>query len=251
MITVRPSAERGHADHGWLLARHSFSFAGYHDPRFMNFGPLRVLNQDIIRGGGGFGTHPHDNMEIITWVLRGALEHKDNLGNGSVIRPGDVQFMSAGTGITHSEFNASQNEDCEVMQMWILPAHRGNEPRYGQRSFADEQLQGRLQLIASGGASGDTAGDALGDSPGDAADEAIAVDQDIRLHAGRFDGQQSATLALKAGRMTWVHVPCGSLKLNGLELASGDGAAVRDTTEMEITAAPEAEIIIFDLPIDI
>jgi redox-sensitive bicupin YhaK (pirin superfamily) len=169
MITVRPSAERGLADHGWLLARHTFSFAQYRDPRFMNFGPLRVLNQDIIRGGGGFGTHPHDNMEIITWVLRGALEHKDNMGNGSVIRPGDVQFMSAGTGITHSEFNASQSEDCELLQMWILPAHRGNEPRYDQRTFADEQLQGRLQLIASG--------DSSEDSSENVTDEAITVDQ--------------------------------------------------------------------------
>ena len=175
MITLRKSAERGHFDHGWLDTWHTFSFGGYRDPEHMGYGPLRVLNQDIIQGGHGFGTHPHDNMEIITWVLSGALKHKDSMGNGGIIRPGEAQFMSAGSGITHSEFNASADEPCHLLQMWVLPAERDTDPRYDQRTYDDADLDGRLHLLASG----------------DPAADAITIGQDVRLLAGRLGAGQT------------------------------------------------------------
>jgi redox-sensitive bicupin YhaK (pirin superfamily) len=233
MITIRRSADRGHADHGWLQARHTFSFARYHDPEWMAFGPLRVLNQDIIQGGQGFGTHPHDNMEILTWVLSGALEHRDSLGNGSVMHPGEAQFMSAGTGVTHSEFNHDADEPCHLLQMWILPAARDTEPRYDQRAYDDARLDGRLHLVASG----------------DADDEAIRIGQDVRFFAGRFGPGQTATLELAPGRGAWVHVALGSLTLDGESLGPGDGAAVTGAGSVTIADGQDAEVVVWDLPL--
>ena len=232
MITIRPAAARGYADHGWLQARHTFSFARYYDPDHMGFSVLRVLNQDVIQGGKGFGTHPHDNMEILTWVLEGALEHKDSMGNGSVIRPGEAQFMAAGTGVTHSEFNHHADRPCHLLQMWILPAATGAEPRYDQRRYADADLAGRFRLVASG----------------DATDDAILIGQDVRFYAGRFGDGQTDTLKLASGRAAWVHVARGQATLNGQELGPGDGAAVTDTAELQFVGVEDAEVVVWDLP---
>lgn len=233
MITLRPSAERGHIDHGWLETWHTFSFGAYRDPEHMGCGPLRVLNQDIIQGGQGFGTHPHDNMEILTWVLSGALEHRDSMGNGGIIRPGEAQFMSAGTGITHSEFNASATEPCHLLQMWIVPATRGLQPRYDQRSFADDDLDGRLCLVASG----------------DPAADAIAIGQDVRLHAGRFGPGRTAARELAPGRGAWIHVATGSLAVDGERLGPGDAALVSGADGYVLGDAVDAEIVVWDLPL--
>ena len=232
MITIRRSTDRGHADHGWLQAYHTFSFARFHDPDWMGYGPLRVLNQDTIQGGRGFGTHPHDNMEILTWVLSGALAHKDSMGNGGVIRPGEAQFMSAGTGITHSEFNHSADEPCHVLQMWVLPAAQGYEPRYDQRAYGNEQLDGRLCLIASG----------------DEADDAITIGQDVRLYAGRIAIDQTVVQELTPGRMAWLHVATGRIELESRLLGPGDGAAITETGSYAIVGVDDAEIVVWDLP---
>jgi len=232
MITLRRSAERGHFDHGWLDTWHTFSFGGYRDPEHMGYGPLRVLNQDIIQGGHGFGTHPHDNMEIITWVLSGALEHKDSMGNGGIIRPGEAQFMSAGSGITHSEFNASADEPCHLLQMWVLPAERDTAPRYDQRTYDDADLDGRLHLLASG----------------DPAADAITIGQDVRLLSGRLGDGQTIDFELAPERLAWLHLATGAVGLNGLELVAGDGAAIASPGRFGLEIRDTAEVVIWDLP---
>lgn len=232
MITLRRSADRGHADHGWLDARHTFSFASYFDPEFMQWGSLRVLNQDRIRGGGGFPKHPHQDMEIVTVVLEGELRHEDSMGNGSVIRPGDVQYMSAGTGVTHSEFNASENEPLHLLQMWVMPARPGGEPRYDQRHFTPAERQGRLALAA---------GPASETSPAP-----ITIGQDARLLLGTFDASEAADLPL-SGRRAWVHVASGAVRVNGHDLGPGDGAGLVDEAELRIEGLERAEVVVWDL----
>ncbi|MBL6755401.1 MAG: pirin family protein [Planctomycetes bacterium] len=232
MITLRRSADRGHADHGWLDARHTFSFASYFDPEFMQWGSLRVLNQDRIRGGGGFPRHPHQDMEIVTVVLEGELRHEDSMGNGSVIRPGDVQYMSAGTGVTHSEFNASENEPLHLLQMWVMPARPGGEPRYDQRHFTPAERQGRLALAA---------GPASETSPAP-----ITIGQDARLLLGTFDASEAADLPL-SGRRAWVHVASGAVRVNGHDLGPGDGAGLVDEAELRIEGLERAEVVVWDL----
>ncbi len=232
MITLRRSADRGHADHGWLDARHTFSFASYFDPEFMQWGSLRVLNQDRIRGGGGFPKHPHQDMEIVTVVLEGELRHEDSMGNGSVIRPGDVQYMSAGTGVTHSEFNASENEPLHLLQMWVVPARPGGEPRYDQRHFTPAERQGRLALAA---------GPASETSPAP-----ITIGQDARLLLGTFDASEAADLPL-SGRRAWVHVASGAVRVNGHDLGPGDGAGLVNEAELRIEGLERAEVVVWDL----
>lgn len=232
MITIRRSEERGHARHGWLDARHTFSFAGYHDPAWVHFGPLRVLNQDRIEAGEGFGTHPHDNMEIVTYVLEGELEHKDSMGNGSRIVPGEVQYMAAGTGVTHSEFNPSKENPLHLLQMWVFPAERNTEPRYGQKAFPEEERRGKLRLVASP----------------DGAEGSIRIGQDARLFAGLFSEGERDTLELGAGRGAWLHVATGSIELNGQRLNPGDGAAIREEERLELAGVDDANVVLWDLP---
>ncbi|MCC6645208.1 MAG: pirin family protein [Polyangiaceae bacterium] len=231
MMTIRPADERGHADHGWLDSRHTFSFAGYHDPRHMGFRGLRVINEDRVQPGQGFGTHPHRDMEIISYVLDGGLEHKDSMGTGSVIRPGDVQRMSAGTGVTHSEFNHSRAEVVHFLQIWLLPDRRGVTPSYEQKTFSDAEKQGRLRLVASpGGANG-----------------SVSIHADARLYAGRFAGGEQATLELSPGRHAWVQVARGAALVNGQALAAGDGAALSDEARVVVEGVADAELLVFDL----
>lgn len=232
MITLRRSADRGHADHGWLDARHTFSFAGYFDPAFIQWGSLRVLNQDRIQGGGGFPRHPHQDMEIVTVVLEGELRHEDSMGNASVIQPGDVQYMSAGNGVTHSEFNASEKEPLHLLQMWVVPAQPGGEPRYDQRHFTPAERQGRLALAA---------GPVSETSPAP-----IIIGQDARLLLGTFDASEAADLSL-SGRRAWVHVASGAVRVNGHDLGPGDGAGLVDEAELRIEGLERAEIIVWDL----
>lgn len=233
MIEIRRSNERGHADHGWLNSFHSFSFADYHDPRHVQFGPLRVLNEDRVRAGAGFPPHAHQNMEIISYVLEGALEHKDSLGNGSVIRPGDVQRMSAGTGVRHSEFNSSGSNLLHFLQIWLLPNVRDIAPGYEERHFDITQKRGRLQLVASP----------------DGRDGSVTVHQDVFLYAGLFDGDEQATLPLRPGRLGYVHAARGSLQVNGTALSAGDAAKAADVSELTIAEGRQAEVLVFDLPL--
>ncbi len=235
MITLRCSADRGHADHGWLEARHTFSFASYFDPEFMQWGSLRVLNQDRVQVGGGFPSHPHRDMEIVTVVLEGELRHEDSMGNGSLIRPGDVQFMSAGSGVVHSEFNASKNEPLHLLQMWIEPAQAGGEPRYDQRHIPAIQRQGQLAL-AVGPAT----------AAGEATPAPIQIGQDARLFLGTFDPSEAASLSVE-GRRAWVHVSSGEVRLNDLVLGPGDGAGVVDETALRLEGIQRAEVIVWDL----
>lgn len=232
MLQIRRSDERGHFDHGWLDTRHTFSFGEYHDRRFMGFRDLRVINEDRVRPGQGFGTHGHRDMEILSYVLEGGLAHRDSLGNGSVIVPGDVQYMSAGTGVRHSEFNASQTEPVHFMQIWILPSAEGQEPRYDQKRFDLDGERGGLRLVAS------PAGD----------DGAIVIRQNVRVYASRLDAGRSATLTLPPGRHLWTQVVRGDVDVNGKELAAGDGLAASGESEFRFTAgkAP-AELLAFDL----
>lgn len=232
MITIRPAEERGQAEHGWLSARHSFSFAAYHDAQHMGFGPLRVINDDRIQPAKGFGTHGHENMEIVTYVLEGALAHKDSMGNGSIIRPGEVQRMTAGTGIQHSEFNASDSEVLRLLQIWILPEKDGLEPGYEQKSFPAETLSGTLRLVASR----------------DGREGSVTVHQDVALFAARLDQDQTVRHALAAGRKAWLQVARGDVLLNGLDLKEGDGAAIEAEDEVELIGVDGAEILLFDLP---
>ncbi|HKQ48283.1 MAG TPA: pirin family protein [Phycisphaerae bacterium] len=231
MMTIRRGNDRGHFDHGWLDTYHSFSFADYHDPRFMGFRSLRVINEDRVRPGQGFGEHPHRDMEILTYVLSGSLEHRDNLGNGSIIQPGEVQYMSAGTGILHSEFNPSKTDSVHLMQIWIRPNRKGTLPRYEQRKFPSLSAAGSLTLLASA--------DGRGGS--------IEIQQDAELHAATLRAGQGARHRLAAGRGAWVQVLRGSTTLNGESLQAGDGAMVVDQSDVELLAASDAEILLFDL----
>jgi redox-sensitive bicupin YhaK (pirin superfamily) len=234
MITLRPAAARGHADHGWLDARHTFSFADYHDPEHMGFSVLRVLNQDRVAPARGFGTHPHRDMEIVTYVLSGALEHKDSMGNGSLILPGEVQFMSAGTGVFHSEFNASKEMTTELLQMWILPAQRGAKPRYDQKRFAAEETDGALRCVVSP----------------DGRAGSIVIGQDASLYVGRFARGQRAELALDPRRSAWLHVAAGRVRANGVELGAGDGAAITAEARLALEGVGDesANLVLWDLP---
>ena len=232
MITLRKSAERGHADHGWLESRHSFSFAGYHDPAHMGFGPLRVINEDRIKPATGFGAHSHRDMEIISYVLEGELAHKDSLGNGSVIRPGDVQRMSAGSGVTHSEFNNSPAETTHFLQIWIQPAVTGIAPGYEEKHFTSAAKRGRLRLLASP----------------DGDDGSVKLHQVARLYAGLFDGDESAELALDTARLAYAHVARGEVEINGRALRAGDALKLAGEALLSIHQGRGAEVLVFDLP---
>jgi redox-sensitive bicupin YhaK (pirin superfamily) len=231
MITVRPSTARGHAQHGWLDSRHTFSFADYYDPKHMGFRALRVINEDRVAPGGGFPPHGHRDMEIISYVLEGGLEHKDSLGTGSVIRPGDVQRMSAGTGVRHSEYNASRNEPVHFLQIWITPDRAGEKPSYAQKTFSDQEKRGRLVPVITG----------------DGREGSLSLGADARLYAGSFERGESAELPLAPGRHAWVQLVRGKARVNGRELASGDGAALSDEASVRIDEADAAEVLVFDL----
>ncbi|MBI3067652.1 MAG: pirin family protein [Betaproteobacteria bacterium] len=232
MITLRKSEERGHADHGWLDTYHTFSFADYYDPREMGFGALRVINEDRVEPGTGFGRHGHRDMEIITYILEGALEHQDSMGNGSVIRPGDVQRMSAGHGVLHSEYNPSREEPVHLLQIWIEPDVRGVTPGYEQKHFAPAEKQGRLRLIASP----------------DGRDGSVAIHQDARVYATLLDGTEFVTHRLAPRRRAYVHVTRGAVEIAGHPLKAGDGAKVAGETEVTLASAKDAEALLFDLP---
>jgi redox-sensitive bicupin YhaK (pirin superfamily) len=230
MITVRKSADRGRASHGWLESRHTFSFAGYHDPAHMGFGPLRVINEDRVTPGAGFPRHAHQDMEILSYVLEGALEHKDSLGSGSIIRPGNVQRMSAGTGIQHSEFNSSKKDPVHFLQIWILPERTGIAPSYEQKPFALDGAR-TLVLVASGaGRNG-----------------ALTVHQDADVYAGRLEVGATVTHGFRPRRLGWVQVARGTIALNGLTLDAGDGAALERETELTIRAGTNSEVLLFDM----
>ena len=232
MLEVRKSEERGLADHGWLKSRHTFSFAEYQDPEHDEFGALRVINEDRVQAGQGFGTHGHRDMEILSYVLEGELEHKDSMGNGSIIRPGDVQRMSAGRGVLHSEHNPSKTQPVHFLQIWITPNVRGIAPGYEQKYFGPERKRGRLQLIASGSGH----------------EGSVRLHQDARVYAGLFDGAERASLALDATRLAYVHLARGSLAVNGQTLSAGDGLKVSDTASLQFSDGRGAEVLVFDLP---
>jgi len=232
MNAVRRSQERGFADHGWLKSFHSFSFADYYDPRFVEFGPLRVINEDRVQSGAGFGTHAHRDMEIISYVLEGELAHKDSLGNGSTIRPGDVQRMSAGTGVRHSEFNPSPTSGVHFLQIWIQPDALGIAPSYAEKRFPVEEKRGRLRLIVSP----------------DGADGSLTMHQNARLYAGLFDGSETATLELAPGRWLYVQAARGSIVANGVTLAAGDALRATDAASLRLSDGRGAEVLVFDLP---
>jgi hypothetical protein len=231
MREVRRSSERGYADHGWLRSYHSFSFADYHDPRHMGFGPLRVINEDRVAPGTGFGTHGHRDMEIVSYVLTGALAHKDSMGNGSTMRPGDVQRMSAGTGVLHSEFNHEMAGETHFLQIWILPARAGIAPSYEQKHFPEVHKRGRLCLVAAP----------------DGAEGAVTIHQDARLYAGLLDRAERAELALEPGRRGYVHIARGTLTANGIALEAGD-ALKTDEARIVLDGGRGAEVLLFDLP---
>jgi len=232
MVTVRKAGERGHANHGWLDTWHTFSFADYYDPREMGFGALRVINDDKVEPGQGFGTHGHRDMEIITYVLDGALEHKDSMGNGSIIRPGNVQRMSAGTGVRHSEFNPSREERVHLLQIWIEPRITGVRPSYEEKQFGTAEKKGQLRLIASP----------------DGREGSVTIHQDACVYASVLDGKDAAAHPLAPGRRAYVHVARGALKVNGVELKGGDGAKLTEESEIEFSGAKQAELLLFDLP---
>ncbi|WP_341707256.1 pirin family protein [Halopseudomonas sp.] len=229
--TLRRANERGVAEHGWLSSRHSFSFASYYDPRHMGFSDLRVINDDRVAPGAGFGTHPHRDMEIFSYVLGGALEHQDTMHNGSVIRPGDVQLMSAGTGIAHSEYNASKRDPVHFLQIWIVPARTGLAPRYQQRNVSEAEKRGTLRLILSP----------------DGANGSLQIQQNTRVYAGLFDGGEQARLELPAERYAYVHLARGQLRINGQLLEAGDGLALRGVQQLDIDQGNDAEVLVFDL----
>jgi len=231
MISIRRSAERGGGDFGWLNTRHSFSFDRYYDPRFMGFRSLRVINEDRVQPGEGFPAHPHRDMEIITYLLEGALEHKDSLGTGSVIRPGDGQRMSAGTGIRHSEFNYSKTDPAHLLQIWILPDRPGHTPGYEQKQFPAEEKRGKLRLIASP----------------DGKDGSVTIHQDASLYVSLLSPGEEVTHELGRGRYAWLQVAKGNVELNGKALEQGDGAAVSDESRLVIKGIEESEILCFDL----
>ena len=230
-MEILRSGERGHAQHGWLESFHSFSFADYHNPDQMGFGPLRVINEDRVQAGQGFGTHAHRDMEIISYVLAGELAHKDSMGNGSTIRPGDVQRMSAGTGVRHSEFNPSSSEPVHFLQIWIQPNAQGIQPSYEEKRFSVQEKRGRLRIIASA----------------DQADGSVLIHQDARVYAGLFDGAEGATLSVKPGRTLYVHVARGTVTANGTVLNNGDALKLTDSAELVLQHGQQAEVLVFDL----
>ncbi len=232
MIVRRPAEDRGHANHGWLDSHHSFSFADYYDPAHMGFGPLRVINEDRVQPGMGFGTHGHRDMEIISYVLEGQLSHKDNMGNGSIIAPGDVQRMSAGRGVLHSEFNPSTADGVHFLQIWIEPAQIGIAPSYEQARVERAAKRGRFALLAAPAGQGG----------------AVVIHQDAKLYAGLFDGAESAVHAVAPGRRAYVHVARGAASVNGVPLGAGDAVRVEDEAEVRIDAGRDAEVLLFDLP---
>lgn len=231
MITVRRSADRGTGRHGWLTTHHTFSFANYYDPKHMGFRDLRVINEDTVAPGKGFGAHRHDNMEIISVVMEGALAHRDSTGGEGVLRPGEVQRMSAGAGVTHSEFNASESEPVHFFQIWIVPAKEDITPGYEQKHFPEEERRGRLRLLVSPGA----------------ADGALHINQDVRLYSAILTAGQSVDQGLAPQRGAWIQVARGSVEVNGTKLGRGDGAAVENESSLTITATEDAEILLFDL----
>ena len=233
MQEIRRAGDRGFADHGWLKSYHSFSFAGYHDPAHVQFGPLRVINEDRVVPGAGFGTHGHRDMEIISYVLEGELAHKDSTGTSSTIRPGDVQRMSAGTGVMHSEFNASQQRPVHFLQVWILPDQVGIAPGYEEKRFEAVEKRGRLRLIASP----------------DRADGSVRIQQDARIYAGLLDGsEEQAQLEVAAGRLIYVHVARGEVTANETALGAGDALKLTGTERLDLRGGKDAEILVFDLP---
>ncbi|MEX8517236.1 MAG: pirin family protein [Leptothrix sp. (in: b-proteobacteria)] len=237
MITLRKSCQRGYADHGWLKSFHSFSFADYFDPKHMGWGNLRVINEDRVAPGTGFGTHGHRDMEIISVVLDGELAHRDSMGNGTSIQPGEVQRMTAGTGVRHSEFNHAPEQTTHFLQIWLLPAAPGLAPGYEQRRFAPADQRGRLQLVGAPEGSADHA----------ASPAAIGLHADARLWRGRFDGAESAELALDPTRKAYVHVARGALVVNGQTLKAGDALALQDETSLRLSDGADAEVLVFDL----
>lgn len=230
-MIIRKSQERGYADHGWLKSYHSFSFAGYQDPDQMNWGNLRVINEDRIAPGKGFGSHSHRDMEIISYVLSGSLAHKDNIGNGTAIPPGDVQRMSAGSGVVHSEFNHEQNDATHFLQIWIVPNQLGVPPGYEQKTFTDAEKRGTLRLITSP----------------DGANGSVSIHADARLYAGLFNGAESFTLSLNPTRKAYVHLVRGALLVNGQKLFAGDAAKLSEETQLTLSEGEDAEVLVFDL----
>ncbi len=230
-MQIRRGNERGHADHGWLNSYHSFSFADYHDPEHEHFGALRVINEDRVQPGKGFGTHGHRDMEIISYVLEGAVQHKDSMGTGSVIRPGDVQRMSAGNGVMHSEFNPSNAEAAHFLQIWIMPAANGTKPSYEQKNFSADAKRGRLTLVGST----------------DGRDGSVVIHQDVALYAGLFDGAERAVHAVQAGRRVYVHVARGTVDVNGEHLEAGDALKAESVDKIVIENGKDAEVLLFDL----
>lgn len=231
MLEIRPFAQRGVANFGWLHSQHSFSFGSYYDPQHVGFSDLLVINEDRVRQGRGFDTHGHRDMEIFSYVLEGALEHKDSMGSGSVIRPGDVQMMSAGTGVRHSEYNASREELVHFLQIWIVPNRKGVTPRYQQQHFDAAEKRGRLRLIISP----------------DGAEGSLSVHQDARVYAGLFDGAEQQRFELPADRFAYIHVARGALTVNGQRLTAGDGARLRNVQDIDFSAGDNAEVLLFDL----
>jgi len=231
MLTVRKSEDRGRMQIDWLDSRHTFSFADYHDPAYMHFGALRVINEDVIAGGGGFAPHPHRDMEIVTYILSGALAHKDSLGTGSTIRPGEIQRMSAGTGIVHSEFNASREEPVHLLQIWIMPARQGIAPSYEQKAIAPDSVANKFARIAA---------------PDPGANEVRLV-QDAQIWAAKLDAGAEASHALEPGRRAWLQIARGCVEIDGTRLDQGDAAAITDAAELRVRAAEAAEVLLFDL----
>ena len=232
MFEIRRAEQRGHASRGWLDTWHTFSFADYHDPQQMGFGPLRVINDDRVAPGTGFDTHGHRDMEILTYVLAGALEHRDSMGNGAVIGAGEVQRMTAGTGVEHSERNPSATDPVHLLQIWIRPAQTGLAPSYEQRLFGAAEKRGRLRLVASP----------------DGARDSVTIHQDARVYAGLFDAAETATLSLPPGRIAYIHVALGALRVNGHQLSAGDGVRVAETRELVFNDGQGADVLVFDLP---
>lgn len=236
MIEQRLSEQRGHGDHGWLNSRHTFSFANYWDPKQVGFSDLLVINDDQVAKSRGFGAHPHSNMEIISYVLEGALAHKDSMGTGSVIVPGDVQLMSAGSGVTHSEFNHSQTEGVHFLQIWIVPAEKNTPPGYQQVSVPESEKRGQMRLIVSP----------------EGTDGSLKVRQDMRIYTGLFTGDESQTVTLPEDRYAYIHVASGSITVNGIEFKAGDGARVRNERTLTFTNGQDAEVLLFDLrPVEV
>jgi quercetin 2,3-dioxygenase len=232
MQEIRRAIERGYADHGWLKSFHSFSFADYYDPRHVEFGPLRVINEDRVAAGAGFETHGHRDMEILSYVLEGALTHRDSMGNGSTIRPGDVQRMSAGTGVRHSEFNASKTEPVHFLQIWIEPREQGLRPSYEEKHYSEAERRGCLRLIGSS----------------DGTDGSVLIHQDVKLYAGLFDGAESAELSVDPGRRIYIHAARGALEVDAYPLQAGDALKLTDARRVRLHAGRSAEVLAFDLP---